>query len=56
MKPQVTNGRLNIINLGNIYKNDLVSIFNSPGVKAMREGFKKGYKCEELCRHCKFLD
>ena len=45
-----------IINLGNIYENDLDSIFNSPRVKIMREGFKKGYKCEELCRHCKFLD
>ena len=45
-----------IINLGNIYENNLDDIFNSPRVKSMLEGFKKGYKCEELCRHCKFLD
>lgn len=45
-----------VINLGNIYENNLDDIFNSPRVKSMLEGFKKGYKCEELCRHCKFLD
>ena len=45
-----------IINLGSIYENTLDDIFNSPRVKSMLEGFKKGYKCEELCRHCKFLD
>ena len=45
-----------IINLGSIYENNLDDIFNSPRAKSMLEGFKKGYKCEELCRHCKFLD
>lgn len=45
-----------VINLGNIYENNLDDIFNSPRVKSMLEGFKKDYKCEELCRHCKFLD
>ena len=45
-----------VINLGNIYENNLDDIFNSPRVKSMLDGFKKGYKCEELCRHCKFLD
>lgn len=45
-----------VINLGNIYENNLDDIFNSPRVKSMLEGFKKDYKCEELCRHCRFLD
>ena len=45
-----------IINLGNIYKDNIDDIFNSERVKAMKMGFKNNYKCEELCRHCKFLD
>ena len=45
-----------IINLGNIYHNDLNVIIDQDRVKKMITGFKKGYKCEELCRHCKFLD
>lgn len=44
------------INLGNIYQDDLDSVFNSERVKKMKDGFKNNYKCEELCRHCKFLD
>ena len=47
---------LGIINLGNIYENDLDSVFSSERVKMMIIGFKKGYKCEELCRHCSFLE
>ena len=45
-----------IINLGNIYKDNLDIVFNSDRVKKMKDGFKNNYKCEELCRHCKFLD
>jgi len=45
-----------IINLGNIYENEVDEIFNNERVKSMINGFKKRYKCEELCRHCKFLD
>ena len=45
-----------VINLGNIYHDNLDDIFSSKRVKTMIDGFKKGYKCEELCRHCKFLD
>ena len=45
-----------IISLGNIYKDNLIDIFNSKRVKEMINGFKNNYKCEELCRHCKFLD
>ena len=45
-----------IINLGNIYEDNLEDILNSKRVKEIVDGFKKGYKCEELCRHCNFLD
>ena len=44
-----------IINLGNIYTDDLDSVLTSDRVKKMKDGFKKNYKCEELCRHCSFL-
>ena len=44
-----------IINLGNIYKDNLAEILNSERVKRMKDGFKNNYKCEELCRHCRFL-
>ena len=44
-----------IINLGNIYKDNLEDIFNSDRVANMIKGFKNNYKCEELCRHCSFL-
>jgi len=45
-----------IINLGNIYNNNLEDIFNKSIVKEMKDGFKKNYKCQELCRHCSFLE
>ena len=45
-----------IINLGNIYKDNLENIINSKRYKNMLEGFKNHKKCEELCKHCKFLD
>ena len=44
------------INLGNIYQDDLNNIFKASRVVEMIDGFKKGYKCEELCRHCSFLE
>ncbi len=44
-----------IINLGNIYHDDINDILNSKRVKDMINGFKKHYKCEELCRHCSFI-
>ena len=43
-----------IINLGNIYKDDLKNIENTSRYKTMLEGFKENKKCEELCKHCKF--
>lgn len=45
-----------IIDLGNIYKDNIQDIFNKDIVKEMINGFKNGYKCQELCRHCSFLD
>ena len=47
---------LGCISLGNIFDNDLDDILNSGRVSNMINGFKKGYKCEELCKHCSFLD
>ncbi len=44
-----------VINLGNIYENNLANILNSERVKKMITGFKKYYKCEELCKHCSFI-
>ena len=44
-----------IINLGNIYQDNIPDIFNTERVKNMIKGFKNNYKCEELCRHCSFI-
>lgn len=45
-----------VINLGNIYKENLDNVLNKPIVKEMIKGFKQGYKCQELCKHCSFLE
>lgn len=47
---------LGCISLGNIFENDLDNILKSDRVSNMINGFKSGIKCEELCRHCSFLD
>ena len=44
------------INLGNIFKDDINDILNSKRVINMEEGFKKHKKCEELCKHCSFIE
>lgn len=44
------------INLGNIYKEDLNDILKSDRVVRMVNGFKNNKKCEELCKHCKFIE
>ena len=44
------------ISLGNIYADDLDSILRSDRVLNMISGFKNNCKCEELCRHCSFLN
>ena len=45
-----------IINLGNIFNDDINSILNSNRCKNMVDNFRNDKKCEELCKHCKFLD
>ena len=45
-----------IINLGNIYTDNIDDILNSRKAIAMQEGFRQHKKCEELCKHCSFLE
>ena len=42
--------------LGNIFDESLDTILSSDRVRNMICGFKNNYKCEEFCRHCRFLD
>jgi len=44
-----------VINLGNIYNDDIDSIYNKKIVKDMICGFKNNRKVHELCKHCYFL-
>lgn len=43
-----------VIVLGNIYKNSLEEIINSPRFQKMRNGFCNRRVSEELCKHCSF--
>lgn len=45
-----------IINLGNIFNDNINEILNSNRCINMVNNFKNNKKVEELCRHCKFLD
>ena len=47
---------LGTINLGNIYKQSLQNILKQERVQDMLDNFKKHKKCEELCKHCHFID
>lgn len=47
---------LGIINLGNIFSDKIVDIFNKDKVKKMINGFNNNKKVEELCKHCHFLE
>lgn len=47
---------LGSISLGNIFSSDLDVILKSDRVIKMINGFKKGVKCEELCKHCSFIN
>lgn len=44
-----------IINLGNIFTNDLKEIINSNKYKTMLKEFQNNKKIEELCKHCDFI-
>ena len=45
-----------IINLGNIYTDNLSNILDKDIVKNMINNFKNNRKCEELCKHCSFIE
>ena len=45
-----------IINLGNIYKEELENVLEKEIVKNMIYNFKQGRKCQELCKHCNFIE
>jgi hypothetical protein len=40
------------IALGNVLREDLSDILNSPRAKAMVNGFSRRYAVENLCRRC----
>lgn len=44
------------INLGNIYKNDLIEIINSEYYQRLLIGFQNKKKIEKLCQKCRFLE
>lgn len=44
-----------IINLGNIFIDDLEKIIKSKRYQSMLKGFKENIKCEELCQKCNFI-
>ena len=41
-----------VINLGNIFSEDIDAIFDSERARAITEGFAKGEASEELCKRC----
>ena len=43
-----------IINLGNIFEDDLQDVINSKRFKDMKENFQNNKICEELCKKCGF--
>ena len=45
-----------VINLGNIYKDDLETIINSEDYQKLKKSFQDRKPCNELCRKCSFKD
>ena len=45
-----------VINLGNIYKENLQNIITSTRAENIIKGFKNNIKVEEYCKHCKFIN
>jgi radical SAM protein with 4Fe4S-binding SPASM domain len=45
-----------VINLGNVYKQDLNDIIGSDLFKEMKQGFLNNKKIHELCKKCNFYD
>lgn len=46
----------NIINLGNIFKDSIDSILDSPRAIAMAQGFANNRLVEELCQKCSYIE
>ena len=46
---------MGVINLGNIYQEEIDDILEKDVVKEMIYNFKRGFKCQELCKRCCFL-
>jgi radical SAM protein with 4Fe4S-binding SPASM domain len=44
-----------VMNLGNIFENDMGTILNSPRCKAMKEGFLNRKLSESLCQRCHYI-
>ena len=51
----ISDNCLGIINLGNIFKDDLSSLKDNKLCNEMIRGFKNNKKVHELCKKCKFL-
>ena len=45
-----------IINLGNIYQQSINDILKQERINKILDNFRKHKKCEELCKHCMFID
>jgi radical SAM protein with 4Fe4S-binding SPASM domain len=45
-----------VINLGNIYKEDLKDIINSDRYQRLLKSFRDRKPCEELCKSCTFKE
>ena len=45
-----------VIELGNIYEDDIDTVMSSDRVLKMVDGFRCNKKCEELCKHCSFIE
>lgn len=45
-----------VIDLGNIFEQDLEEILNSERAKKMKEGFGKGQLVEDLCQRCSYIN
>ena len=45
-----------IINLGNVYKQDLNDIISSEIFNSLKKGFMENKKIHELCKKCNFYD
>jgi hypothetical protein len=43
-----------VINLGNVFEEDIADILSSPRAKAIKSGFEQGFAAEEMCRRCPY--